>query len=114
MNTKRTVYEKINSISPKVELSQVELSIIDDFQKERGDLIVKSNISNEIAKLIAISDYNKAAFNRLLDRQKIALKQLTDLGLTEISNELKKYMALNAESVKSSERVSSILNSIKK
>jgi hypothetical protein len=33
MNTKRTIYEKINSISPKVELAQVDvyLNAIDDF-----------------------------------------------------------------------------------
>jgi hypothetical protein len=112
----KEIYKKINTISPKVELAQVEieLSIIDDFQKERGDLIAKNNITNEIAKLIAISDYNRASFNRLLDKQKIALKQLTDLGLTEVANELKRYMALNSESIKNSERVISILQSIKK
>ena len=91
----------------------ISLSIIDDFQKERGDLIAKNNITNDIAKLIAISDYNQTAFSRLLDKQKIALKQLTDLGLTDVANELKKYMSLNEESIKKSEKTISVLQSLK-
>jgi uncharacterized protein YaaW (UPF0174 family) len=113
MNTLQNVY---NKLSDKTELAkhEVNLNIIDDFQKERGELLRKNDVDNQVAKLSAITDSKIASFTRLLERQTIVLKQITDLGLTDVANELKKYMALNVETIKISQRTLSILQSIKK
>ncbi len=51
MNTKRTIYEKINSISPKVELAQVEveLGLLQDVEKNIETTGVKSQKSFDMA-----------------------------------------------------------------
>ena len=81
MNTKRTVYEKINSISPKVELSQVEvaLSLIDDLRKQANtssklnaeniNLIekVRSNFKESLSILKKVESETQKGYKMALD-----------------------------------------------
>ena len=76
MNTKRTVYEKINLIRPKLELAQVEVELASakDLLKLYGKAVSMSNelLGGEPVKIDELKRY-------LITTEKLAVKLIGDL-----------------------------------
>ena len=76
MNTKRTVYEKINSINPNVELSQVEIDLAtaQDIPQLYGKAVSMTNdlLGDTYAKVNALK-------NILKEKENSAIKFISEL-----------------------------------
>jgi Trm5-related predicted tRNA methylase len=79
----------------------LELATFADLINRRAEIIQKYNYTDELNKLKMAIDTRTSNFIRLNSELEVMLKKLIDLGINDRSDELKKIIALNKESITS-------------
>ena len=111
MNTKRTIYEKINLINPKVELSQVEVELATIYDDLKGTL---ANANQSFFKALDLRGQSSKLCRDSITKNEAILKELNkaeslikELGL---DSELKKVLNAKSEVLKNIDLIDKALN----